>query len=478
VAEAVRSIGSEHGLRFEIAESAHEVRWPGLAWLELTAWIGPHKVWCQTDGDREGPVSWTWVDLLAGLARAWPWLLLEEGSPLPLEITTPNQLRSEAEARWARYPRAVAEREEEELFGFMMNHDLARFLRGIYLPTLWVERVGKEYMLWSLEFDAPVMRPAAEVVGCLEALGDSLAEHLAPSTEARAVQAAAQWQGRMQRVNETTLTYATGLSASEIEQLAGDESPAEFFSCDTDDTDPVTRLEQSELLAVARMTKGVAWRSRAIILGHIKELHKSDTPLLDEWVSRLPALDRYGTLAYQQGYELARRLRTVCACTTGPVDIEALMRELGVTLKEIQLPEATGVDAIAAWGPNHGPAILLNRAARPGTPFGYRATLAHELCHLLCDRATALPLVEVLGGQVPKHPEQRANAFAAEFLLPQKEAAERVRHASSVVEAAAELSRTYQVSRELTFRQITNSSLELNAQDRLALDQWKSARAE
>jgi len=38
--------------------------------------------------------------------------------------------------------------------------------------------------------------------------------------------------------------------------------------------------------------------------------------------------------------------------------------------------------------------------------------------HLLVDRKGFLPLVEVFGGYAPKGAERRANAFAAELLLP------------------------------------------------------------
>lgn len=57
---------------------------------------------------------------------------------------------------------------------------------------------------------------------------------------------------------------------------------------------------------------------------------------------------------------------------------------------------------------------------------GRRATLAHEICHLLVDRKDALPLVDVFGGQVDEEVEKRARAFVAELLLPQSIAYERL----------------------------------------------------
>jgi Zn-dependent peptidase ImmA (M78 family) len=59
----------------------------------------------------------------------------------------------------------------------------------------------------------------------------------------------------------------------------------------------------------------------------------------------------------------------------------------------IDLWTSDRIDAVACWGPRHGPAVLLNREGRHAhTERGARATLAHEICHLLIDRQGSLPL--------------------------------------------------------------------------------------
>ena len=56
--------------------------------------------------------------------------------------------------------------------------------------------------------------------------------------------------------------------------------------------------------------------------------------------------------------------------------------------------------------------MLLNLDARYASSSGRRrATLAHEICHLLVDRGSALPLVEVLGGRTAEHVERRASGL-------------------------------------------------------------------
>jgi Zn-dependent peptidase ImmA (M78 family) len=88
------------------------------------------------------------------------------------------------------------------------------------------------------------------------------------------------------------------------------------------------------------------------------------------------------------------------------------------------------LEALAVWGTKFGPAILLNKTSkRVGSTKNIwrngvaRATAAHELCHLLLDTEHTLTAVDILGGRMPIRREQRAKAFAAEFLLPSEEAA-------------------------------------------------------
>jgi Zn-dependent peptidase ImmA (M78 family) len=89
---------------------------------------------------------------------------------------------------------------------------------------------------------------------------------------------------------------------------------------------------------------------------------------------------------------------------------------------------------------------------------GRRATLAHEICHLLIDRQVGLPFAEVLGGRVRDDIEQRAGAFAAELLLPRAVAANRLMGSKNPTEDAAALAREFQVSREVVAWQVHNAA--------------------
>jgi hypothetical protein len=101
--------------------------------------------------------------------------------------------------------------------------------------------------------------------------------------------------------------------------------------------------------------------------------------------------------------------------------------------------DLANLDAIAIWGPSHGPGVLVNKSSRRlalgrqekvAGSGAARVTLAHELCHLLVDREHALGAVEILNGRMPLMVEQRARAFAAAFMLPSEAAAQMWRDVS------------------------------------------------
>ena len=161
-----------------------------------------------------------------------------------------------------------------------------------------------------------------------------------------------------------------------------------------------------------------------------------------------------------QGYTLASWLRGQPEIVNpgGRVDPERILVPWSVPLIDAGLGLGD-IDAIGCWGPSHGPAVLLNSDARYATSSARRrATLAHEICHLLIDRASSLPLVDVLGGRAAKQVEQRARAFAAELLLPREIAGQMFSdHEGNEDHAARSLRSRFGVSSELLAWQAKNS---------------------
>lgn len=102
----------------------------------------------------------------------------------------------------------------------------------------------------------------------------------------------------------------------------------------------------------------------------------------------------------------------------GWVDIHAIVRRLEIRVSKIELSD-DAIRAVSVFGPTQLPHVFCNRQTRWGESFGVeRFTLAHELCHLLFDREYGDELAIASGPWAPVGIEQRANAFAAAFLMP------------------------------------------------------------
>jgi Zn-dependent peptidase ImmA (M78 family) len=136
------------------------------------------------------------------------------------------------------------------------------------------------------------------------------------------------------------------------------------------------------------------------------------------------------------------------------------------------------LDALAVWGPKHGPAVLLNKTSNriPATigniwrSGALRVTAAHELCHLLLDSKHTLSAVDVLGGRMPLRIEQRAKAFAAGFLLPSQEAADLWKAEGNPLDALS----LYKLIKKLCRRHnVTESVAAWQLQHGASADNWE-----
>ncbi|MFP4171860.1 MAG: ImmA/IrrE family metallo-endopeptidase [Candidatus Hydrogenedentota bacterium] len=457
--EEMREImGSDEGLRFDFRfPKAAEGVERALGWGYGSLSFLGDAIWVSEDeSGEEAPLWWTWLDLLEFLGKWWPWLTLEESYPIPLipPPVYPAHLQREAERRWEDRPGRLTQPEEEAVHRFHCRHDLAMALKGIFVPSLIILRQGRQYLISDAAFARTVPRPYHEVVETLEEVGSLIADYVREGKHPRQQAALELWETRARRSREEGLVIRTGLSREELERLAVTQDPATFWEYNAEDSE-----NDSELVAAARMTCALTHERQADILGHIRAAEKRAIPELDELTRRFREefveRDRW----HEQGYWAAAWLRGQLGQEVREsVDPETLLRAWGVAINEVHYPESK-LEAIAAWGPKHGPVIFVNTAEgiRPSHSYGKRTTLAHEIAHLLIDRDRALPVAEVLGGFTPAHAEKRARAFAAEFLLPREAAVEVLRNAESLGTSMDKLQRDYEVSREVAAWQILNS---------------------
>jgi Zn-dependent peptidase ImmA (M78 family) len=128
---------------------------------------------------------------------------------------------------------------------------------------------------------------------------------------------------------------------------------------------------------------------------------------------------------HNQGYELAEHARSKLGLKeTELPDLERIFRELGYARKSLNLSDQS-IRAVALCGERITPTVALNESCAVNhTDPGKRFTLAHELCHLLFDRLSGVPLAVASGPWAPLAIEQRANVFAAGFLMPDRKCRE------------------------------------------------------
>lgn len=163
--------------------------------------------------------------------------------------------------------------------------------------------------------------------------------------------------------------------------------------------------------------------------------------------------------AFATGYAVADWVRSQLGQDRPAyLNIEQLVQEtLGVSVLKYALG-TPAIDALAVWSGTPA-CIVLNSQREHRNTERTRMTLAHELAHLLLDRSSGLPFCEVLGGAVDGFMERRANAFAAELLLPRSVVEARyAQFRGTFRELVYALKQEFGVSKSVVCAQIYNSN--------------------
>lgn len=461
MAETLQRLGDPQTLAFEIALDRQG---KGQAWGCLRATLCGEWVWARDD---ESPIRWTWIELLEHLAKYWPWLILEETYPITgLSPLDPTDVWGAAHRRWQEeIDEEVIDAEDMALNRFCLRHDLAQGLNGIFVPSFFFLRMGNSFAVSSNARIGFEILPADTVVSVLSELGSCIAEGLQGSEEPRALSAVAAWNSREAKLAEKSLSILTALSEAEYRELSGEKDPIAFFGLDRSQTP-----QDTPILAAARMSRGLLTKSQQRqIIEYIRKVRPVATPMLDALSKAITQYLDEPTKPAIQGYYLAKRLRQNLSLEPHErIEPEQILQNWNVAVEELQI-DARSIDALAVWGPQHGPVVFLNPSGRPMHENGKRSTLAHEICHLLVDRGHELPVGEVLGGNVPRYLEQRANAFAAELLAPRDFVAEAYRQEPMLKEALERIQTTHHVSAELAGWQLNNSGKVTSPDDQSTL---------
>lgn len=431
------------------------------AWGVGRLLVAGETVWgAGDDANAESPgVEWSWADLLDHLAECWPWLMWEQVYPAGLCPVDPRQLRTAAETRWLGLPQERVYAEDRAVSTWELNHYLNAGLGGLYAPGVCVLREGRQAVITALGRVHRV--PLAEVRRDLAEIGNRIAERVRASKSERAVELLERWANREVLRGSHRQQIETGLPAEVVEALPLGVAPND------DAYEPIC--------AVARMTRASDLDSGQLadLITTLNAAQRGRlTPafhaLSAAALAHMQAVEKATSRWFDQGYSLGVWLRRELGLS-GRVDPAALLRKWGVAVQEKALPGT--FDAVALWSPTEAAVIVNENGIHAQKNRGKRATLAHEIAHLLIDRDGALPVADVLGGLAPRHAEARANAFAAEFLAPRAEIEATVaKEAITTADAALKrLCGRYNASQQLVAHQIRNSG----ATEKWSMKEWQ-----
>ena len=411
--------------------------------------------------DEATGFEWTWIELLEFLSASWLYLAIEDGAPFGVALGTAPRMLASAEAMIESGSPRGSDVEREHLEAYRMTHDLAEAVQGAVMPPLWIVRDGNSG--WVASSASTARAPFHKLLDVLRQIGDCIASRLNGLSDNRSREAIQAWQARDGHDRLKVIEAATGYPPELVAEVE-----SAFYSEDERDW---STPRSDELLAAARLVGPQPSTTLWPILAAVRGVHLSDSSELDRVSEDALAViaDMQDEPPFAQGYGLGSWLRSEPSVVRrgGRVYPDEILESWGVPLLDVGLGLGD-IDAIGCWGPRHGPAVLLNSDARHAASSGRRrATLAHEICHLLVDRASSLPLVEVLGGRTAKHVEQRARAFAAELLLPREIAGQEFSdHEGDEAHAARSLRARFGVSSELLAWQARNSEYALAPQTR------------
>ena len=473
-------------LRWEFAP-ATALADANAGWGQGILYLFEQPFWYAGSRQTPQPIEWTWVDVLEHLATHWGALLLEQSLPLDWlgAASDPASLWPVAERRWATKDDATADQEEAVLLAFERRHNLAYACKGMALPALTILRNGQVCWLCAQD-QTPVRVPLADIYAGLQTMGAALASAFAHSTHPK-VQAALQaWQQREQQASADFLRWTTGLEAAFLHKLQGNTPTASFWQLPAANDASLgmeALFQEGPLLAAARMAREVSDPQSQLaitrqLLQAVRQLLNRPAPgsnqsTLDKltaqcarFLQQRAAPQGQPEFDFATGYAVAEWVRKQWGLDR-PVylDIARMVQEtLGVSVLE-QALGTPWIDALAVWSGTPACIVLNSQRRHPDTE-RTRMTLAHELAHLLLDRSSGLPFCEVLGGAVDGFMERRANAFAAELLLPRSVVAARyAQFRGTFRELVYALKQEFGVSKSVVCAQIYNS----NAFDRLDL---------
>lgn len=422
------------------------------SWGSLSLWAGGVNVMAHSDGhESHDAVHWYLLPWLEWLAEHWDPIFHEE--KLPCRVAAEGAAASLAKTAFP--PDAAAPGWEAEWQAWWRRHAFQSARSGGPFPDVVLRR-WRDQLEVSWRSVAPPGVPEdvhflatdgwsrSDVVAAARVffevgkeVADELRRRLPDDARIEALQS--RFAAIPRPAHRERLGWLAGLGARLDEVMAAIRSRApsiaDLFEPDLGShlgNDVVVAGSCHGTLLFGSVSPSVALADVIAVAERMVRARTSDEhAVLDTHVRAVPLARRCEI--GPQGDELANELRAALNLPEDrvPEDVDALLSDLGVATADVELSDP-GLRAVSFAGQGLTPTVLVNPRAHLHVSAisrhrRRRFTLAHELCHLLYDRDRGAPLAIASGPWAPVDVEQRANAFAAGFLMPAEAVARAVR---------------------------------------------------
>ncbi|WP_035287750.1 ImmA/IrrE family metallo-endopeptidase [Actinokineospora spheciospongiae] len=252
---------------------------------------------------------------------------------------------------------------------------------------------------------------------------------------------------------------------SKIVDVLGSETARDVSDLRLENNSGLTMQATPAALLFGSLAPNVSSRDLLNIYGSFITRRSSSTPTAE----KLRRLGDKIIESWNSGFDSPPELGSFCgeaawtelASDGGdtPVDIDAILEQLNIDVDYVNLGDRTvrAVSLVGATGTAH---ILVNQNFSRGTDrHVQRFTLAHELGHLLLDQGRAVEMAVASGPWAPAAIEQRANAFAAAFLIPSPVLNRSWTASTTDVDHVRNFARSLGVSFSAVLRRLQNTAL-------------------
>lgn len=396
--------------------SASDASWGGLQ-----LYVQKTLIWGEPFGSDHHRLEWDWVGFLRHLTVAWPRLTQKQDYPSVFNFERlqvpehPGQFRACVERYWrenfVRSSNPHKHKEEEALFDFLHFHDLASGLPGTGVDSLVLLRQGDSLLVGSK--NQKWLLDERQCMKTLEAFGNQIALRVQHIQDLRLQDLLERWRNRNQ------------LAPKLKWELAANDDDCSMLKDALSSDGSLNETHWPSLAVAARMVGNtMSKEQKSHLLQRIRSLNvltRGRNAKLEKLRKAIPQEILHLPTPRERGMELARWLRRKKGMKDhqSRVEPDAILSAWNVAV--LNMTSKAVLDAVAVWGRGLQPTIFVNtKGVRASKDTGKRFTLAHEMAHLLTDTDRD---GDVLGGrEIPdRDMETQANAFAAEFILPENE---------------------------------------------------------